>query len=959
MKAIVAASRLISAALAVMAYLQVTDAFAQTRIWNASTGNWATAANWTPNQLPNSGVDAEINNAGTAQLQVAGSVRDLYLGVPIAGFGHLQLSAAGVLSGRDGLIAVGQGSIASATLTGSTARWNARNLVLGDLGTATLEIREAADIVNTGFAVFGQQSGGAGTATVNGVGSTWTNTLDISVGVLSSGELNIEAGGSVISRDLLIGTGIGSIGTVRVTGTGSSWARNNSSGSGQIEVGGFGKGTLFVSGGGSVGTIGESSIGRQASPSFTSAATITGAGSNWTMAVGSGDTLNVGYAGKAELNLLDGGIISGVNTAYVARDASSTAKVTVDGTGSAWQTGGEMNVGYGGTGTLEVKRGGTVSSGFNIGGLAGSTGTVTVTDPGSQITGGGTIGDAGTGTLSISLDGDVVSQSVTIGNQTGSNGTATIDGPGCTWQATGLVIGNAGTGTLTVKNGADVNNNSFTNSSGTIGGVAGSVGTVTVEGAGSTWSNNFDLSVGEGGEGTLRIKDAGAVSANFGSLGDGAGSVGHVVIETNSTWTIANTLLVGSQGEGTVMITGAGKLFTNGSNPNFGSSIGGAPGGVGTVSVDGAGSEWISPAAGLYVGVSGGTGTLNITNGADVSNGEAILGRGFELGAHGTVNVNGAGSSWTNSGRLDVGLVGTGVVNVSSGGAISSASARIGGQATGVGTVSIGAGSTWNNAGTIEVGINGNGTLEILSGGTVTAPGGTTIDVNGASGTGSGRLTGAGTLVSNVTNNGIVAPGASPGTLDIVGNYFHGSSGKLQIEIAAPNSFDKLEVTGQASLFGSLEIILLNGFIPSVNDSFEILTAGTRNFMFASVTVTTNSMPAGAFNVVYTPTSVVLSNFVPAFIPGDFDSDGDVDGADFVAWQTNFPTATGATLAQGDADGDGDVDGADFVVWQTNFPFTPGPGAVPVPEPAGWSLMLLALAAAGFVSRFASRAISS
>src|SRR4029078_12051788 len=72
---------------------------------------------------------------------------------------------------------------------------------------------------------------------------------------------------------------------------------------------------------------------------------------------------------------------------------------------------------------------------------------------------------------------------------------------------------------------------------------------------------------------------------------------------------------------------------------------------------------------------------------------------------------------------------------------------------------------------------------------------------------------------------------------------------------------------------------------------------------------------------------------------GDFDSDGDVDGADFVAWQTNFPKTSGATLAQGDADGDGEVDGADFVVCQTNFPFTPGPGASPVPEPSALSFL--------------------
>jgi hypothetical protein len=78
-------------------------------------------------------------------------------------------------------------------------------------------------------------------------------------------------------------------------------------------------------------------------------------------------------------------------------------------------------------------------------------------------------------------------------------------------------------------------------------------------------------------------------------------------------------------------------------------------------------------------------------------------------------------------------------------------------------------------------------------------------------------------------------------------------------------------------------------------------------------------------------------------IPGDFDGDGDVDGADFVTWQTHFPTETGATLAGGDADADGDVDGADFAAWQTSFPFEPGPGSSPVPEPAAWLLCCLAI----------------
>jgi hypothetical protein len=87
-------------------------------------------------------------------------------------------------------------------------------------------------------------------------------------------------------------------------------------------------------------------------------------------------------------------------------------------------------------------------------------------------------------------------------------------------------------------------------------------------------------------------------------------------------------------------------------------------------------------------------------------------------------------------------------------------------------------------------------------------------------------------------------------------------------------------------------------------------------------------------------------------VPGDFDFDGDVDGADFVVWQTNFPSAgPGIPPVPGDADGDGDCDGADFVVWQTNFPYTPGPAATPVPEPAAVALAPVSLLGAAFCLR--------
>jgi hypothetical protein len=79
----------------------------------------------------------------------------------------------------------------------------------------------------------------------------------------------------------------------------------------------------------------------------------------------------------------------------------------------------------------------------------------------------------------------------------------------------------------------------------------------------------------------------------------------------------------------------------------------------------------------------------------------------------------------------------------------------------------------------------------------------------------------------------------------------------------------------------------------------------------------------------------VIPSDAPPLVPGDFNADGNVDGADFVVWQTNFPALSGKTLATGDANGDGAVDGADFVIWQTNFP-TIGGSAVAVPEPSGF-----------------------
>jgi hypothetical protein len=87
---------------------------------------------------------------------------------------------------------------------------------------------------------------------------------------------------------------------------------------------------------------------------------------------------------------------------------------------------------------------------------------------------------------------------------------------------------------------------------------------------------------------------------------------------------------------------------------------------------------------------------------------------------------------------------------------------------------------------------------------------------------------------------------------------------------------------------------------------------------------------------------------------GDFDGDGDVDGADFVAWQTNFPIGSDALPANGDADSDGDVDGADFGIWQSQFAQVPSaalPSNAAVPEPSAAVIGVTALVGSLLIKR--------
>ena len=74
---------------------------------------------------------------------------------------------------------------------------------------------------------------------------------------------------------------------------------------------------------------------------------------------------------------------------------------------------------------------------------------------------------------------------------------------------------------------------------------------------------------------------------------------------------------------------------------------------------------------------------------------------------------------------------------------------------------------------------------------------------------------------------------------------------------------------------------------------------------------------------------------------GDFDGDGDVDGADFLTWQRGLGLTGQPDATTGDADDDGDVDADDLVLWKSRFGGSPSAVSA-VPEPASLGLLVAA-----------------
>ena len=273
-------------------------------------------------------------------------------------------------------------------------------------------------------------------------------------------------------------------------------------------------------------------------------------------------------------------------------------------------------VGHKGSGTLNITDGGEVTVGMDtrVGRFPGSSGTIHLNN-GTLSTGSllyGTDDLVGTGAINaggLVSDMDLVFDSAHGLNQTfnineNANQNITLNLNVDSYSTKGA--GHSDTGTMRISDGVDIES-----SDGFVAFKSGSIGEVTIDGAGSAWVNSNHLVVGCAGSGTLNIINGGMATSYKGSIGDEAGSFGEFIInDADSTFT-SSYFSVGRYGNGTLNVIGGGKAINN-----YG-FIGTESGSDGEVIIDGNGSIWTNSDL-LYVGYRG-DGTLNITGGGLVS----------------------------------------------------------------------------------------------------------------------------------------------------------------------------------------------------------------------------------------------------------------------------------------------------------------------------------------------------
>jgi len=182
---------------------------------------------------------------------------------------------------------------------------------------------------------------------------------------------------------------------------------------------------------------------------------------------------------------------------------------------------------------------------------------------------------------------------------------------------------------------------------------------------------------------------------------------------------------------------------------------------------------------------------------------------------------------------------------------------------------------------------------------------------------GTGNFTGPGTVVFENE----YSPGASPGETSFGGSVIFAPSAALKIEIQGTNDLgkptrsDQIHVTADVSLNGTLNIILLDGFVPDFGDTFSIVTADKIIGTFDQIN---GVLPGGknyALAPIYNYKESTGLTLVTA-LPGDVTLDGKVGIDDLITLLNN--AGTDSDWIEGDITGDRNVTLDDLLILLNN-----------------------------------------
>ncbi len=859
-----------------------TTALLQGTIANNGTLNLNSAGNGTYLSL-NTGQNATLTGSGVVNLSNNGNnfIEASTAGTTLTNQETIQGSGN---IGNGNMNLVNQGTIdanqstALVINTSSTAT-NSNLLEATNGGTLILQ----TGMTNTGATI----SAGAGSGVqVNGAAAVVTGgTLN------GSGTFTVN-GGSL--------NGLTNASTVVVSNSNAATLAGTITNTGSIQVNSAGNGTYLEASGAVV---------------LTGGGTLTLADNNNNVIVNSG-------SGSLENqnNTISGSGNIGDNSMAFTNDASGVVDAT-----SAHGNSLTINPGAAGAtnaGTLEASSGGTLvidntltNTGGTITALAG-TGTNaggSVVINGATITG-GTLNTLGTGVnagVIIAQNNGVLNGVTNKGTiQTPNNTTAFLEGTvtnngslqlNSVGNGTFLgIIGNVtlnGTGAVTLSNNgnniifAQTSGNTLTNSS-TIQG-AGNLGdsnlTLVNATAGKISANDTTALVIDTGSGgfnnlgtvsaakgsTLQINPNGQPFLNFTNAADGTltggtylatgtiqfGSTGTSILNDNANITLTGTsaqlLNLGGQNLLTPLASiGAGSSFGVTAGAKF-TTVGNFTNN-GTLTVGGNSRFAVNGNLTNFSGTTLTGGTYNVTGTFQFKDANIVINAA-------NITLNGTKALIINQNKVN------GLAKFATNGAKGSFTLSGNANFTTVGNLA--------NAGTMKV--SKGSTLTVAANSSYTQTGGKTTVDGTLTTTGTGDITiskgalfgNGGDLNGNVSSSGTINIGDAlhkAGTLTVGGTYTQSSAGVLAVDIGgltAGSQFDQLTVTNAASLNGILNLGLINGFVPTLGETFDILNASAVTGTFSTVNGTgINSNEH--FVVVYNPTNVTLDVVAGATLNG-------------------------------------------------------------------------------------------